>query len=228
MKGRESSKSGAKFFLRGPVLLARAEHGSPFCHPPLPAAPARPLGAGAPGGTPASRPGAAGGGPVRLRHRRHPGAARGRLALLDHAFDQAWGLHAGGPRYCARHGIDPNAGPVPLVAYLVVPGIHVVSSELAGVRLRRGAAIWSPQTSEPLQDWLARHSGPVTLHHEASELPQQARLRWRLYRHAVPERLRHMLDSTLPDVLRIRESDAAELSARQDRLRRRKAQLAKC
>ena len=37
-----------------------------------------------------------------------------------------------------------------------------------------------------------------------------------------------MLDSTLPDVLRIRESDAAELSARQDRLRRRKAQLAKC
>ena len=86
--------------------------------------------------------------------------------LLHHAFDQAWGLHAGGPRYCARHGIDPDAGPVPLVAYLVVPRIHVVGSELAGVRLRRGTALSSPQTSEPLQDWLERHSGTVTLHHE--------------------------------------------------------------
>ena len=54
--------------------------------------------------------------------------------LLHHAFDQAWGLHAGGPRYCARHGIDPEGGPVPLVAYLVVPGIHIVAAELAGVR----------------------------------------------------------------------------------------------
>ena len=133
-----------------------------------------------------------------------------------------------GPRYCARNGIDPNAGPVPLVAYLVVPAHSRRGSELAGVRLRRGAALWSPQTSEPLQDWLARHAGTVALHHEPTELPQQARLRWRLYQHAVPERLRHMLDSTLPDVLRIRESDAAELSARQARLRRRKAQLAKC
>ena len=68
----------------------------------------------------------------------------------------------------------------------------------------------------------------MTLHNEPTELPQQARLRWRLYQWAVPGRLRAMLDSTLPDVLRIRESDAAELSARQARLRRRKTQLAKC
>ena len=121
-------------------LLARAEHGSPPCHPPLPAAPARLLGAGAPGGTQASRL-------VPLVAALFAFVTDGILVqdgegparpLLHHAFDQAWGLHAGGPRYCARHGIDPDAGPVPLVAYLVMPGIHVVGSELAGVRLRRG------------------------------------------------------------------------------------------
>ena len=101
-------------------------------------------------------------------------------------------------RATARDGIDPDAGPIPLVAYLVVPGTHVVGSELAGVRLRRGTALWSPQTSEPLQDWLALHAGPVGLHRDATERPLQARLAWRLYRHAVPERLRTLLDSTLP------------------------------
>lgn len=148
--------------------------------------------------------------------------------LLHHAFDQAWGLHAGGPRYCARNGIDPDAGPVPLVAYLVIPAIDIVAVGLAGVRLRRGTALWSPQTSEPLQDWLALHAGPVGLHRDTTERPQQARLAWRLYRHAVPERLRTLLDSTLPEVLRIRESTAAELTEREARMSSHKSQSANC
>ena len=86
--------------------------------------------------------------------------------LLHHAFDQAWALHAGGSRHGEQNGIDPTGGPVPLVACLVIPTLHIVAAELAGVRLHRGLGLWSPQTSEPLRDWLERHSGTVTLHNE--------------------------------------------------------------
>ena len=82
-----------------------------------------------------------------------------------------------GPKLLRKERHRPErAGPVPLVAYLVIPDIHVVGSELAGVRLRRGTALWSPQTSEPLQDWLARHAGRWCCRHEASELPATAAL----------------------------------------------------
>lgn len=186
--------------------------------------------------------------PVRMTTRRHPelaslvealfafvtdgihlAAGQERpLPLLHHAFDQAWALHARDARSGEPNGSGEPAGAVPLVAYLVIPTLHIVAAELAGVRLCRGVGVWSPQTGEPLQNWLQHHAGPVTLHKEPTELPQQARLRWRLYNQLVPESLRSMLDDTLPDVLRIRESDAAELSARQARLRRRKSQLAEC
>jgi hypothetical protein len=58
--------------------------------------------------------------------------------LLHHAFDQAWALHAGGSRHGEQNGIDPTGGPVPLVACLVIPTLHIVAAELAGVRLHRG------------------------------------------------------------------------------------------
>lgn len=102
--------------------------------------------------------------------------------LLHHTFDHAWWLHAGGPSYCERHGIDPADGPIPLVAYLIIPTAHVVATELAVVRLIRGSAFWLPQTRVPLQAWLERQDGRVTLHREPSNLAQQLRLRWRLSR----------------------------------------------
>ena len=114
----------------------------PGSHPPLPASPPRLLGPGAPGGAdniPDLAPQVAALFAFVTDGILVQDGERPAQPLLHHAFDQAWWLHAGGPRYCARNGIDPDAGPVPLVAYLVIPAIDIVAVELAGVRLRRGS-----------------------------------------------------------------------------------------
>lgn len=51
---------------------------------------------------------------------------------------------------------------------MIVP-VAYVSQQLAGVRLRCGDALWSPQTGAPLQDWLYRQYGQVVLHSMAAD-----------------------------------------------------------
>ena len=109
----------------------------------------------------------------------------------------------------ARCGHAPSC---PSRPYLVILPVAYIAREMAGLRLRCGEAFWSPQTGAPLQDWLCRQHGEVVLHAEPSTIEAQRRLEWRLYSCAVPERLRHLLDSRLPEVLRIRDH-ADEIAA---------------
>ena len=134
--------------------------------------------------------------------------------LVHLAFDEAWQLYTPEREHDDAHGPMWPRPIVPLETYLVILPVAYIAREMAGVRLRCGDALWSPQTGAPLQDWLCRQHGEVVLHAEPSTLEAQLRLRWRLYNHAVPAPLRHLLDSRLPEVLRIRDR-ADEIAAGQ-------------
>ena len=84
---------------------------------------------------------------------------------------------------------------VPLETYLVILPVAYIAREMAGLRLCCGDALWSPQTGSTARSCCT--AWPPTRE-------PQLRLKWRLYSHAVPERLRRLLDSRLPEVLRIR------------------------
>ena len=124
--------------------------------------------------------------------------------LVHLAFDEAWQLYTPEREHDDAHGPMWPRPIVPLETYLVILPVAYIAREMAGLRLRCGEAFWSPQTA-PLQDWLCRQHGEVVLHAEPSTIEAQRRLKWRLYNHAVPERLRHLLDSQLTEVLRIRD-----------------------
>ena len=132
--------------------------------------------------------------------------------LVHLAFDEAWQLYTPQREHDDAHGPMWPRPILPLETYLVILPVAYLAREMAGLRLRCGEAFWSPQTGAPLQDWLRRQHGEVVLHAEPSTLEAQQRLRWRLYNHAVPERLRHLLDSRLTEVLRIRDC-ADEIAA---------------
>ena len=125
--------------------------------------------------------------------------------LVHLAFDEAWQLYTPEREHDDAHGPMWPRPIVPLETYLVILPVAYIAREMAGLRLRCGEAFWSPQTGAPLQDWLCRQHGEVVLHAEPSTIEAQRRLKWRLYNHAVPERLRHLLDSQLTEVLRIRD-----------------------
>ena len=131
---------------------------------------------------------------------------------LVHLAFEAWQLYLPEREHDDAHGPMWPRPIVPLETYLVILPVAYIAREMAGLRLRCGEALWSPQTGAPLQDWLSRQHGEVVLHAEPSTLEAQLRLRWRLYNHAVPERLRHLLGSWLPEVLRIRDR-ADEIAA---------------
>ena len=132
--------------------------------------------------------------------------------LVHLAFDEAWQLYTPQREHDDAHGPMWPRPILPLETYLVILPVAYLAREMAGLRLRCGEAFWSPQTGAPLQDWLRRQHGEVVLHAEPLTLEAQQRLRWRLYNHAVPERLRHLLDSRLTEVLRIRDC-ADEIAA---------------
>ena len=132
--------------------------------------------------------------------------------LVHLAFDEAWQLYTPEREHDDAHGPMWPRPIVPLETYLVILPVAYIAREMAGLRLRCGEALWSPQTGAPLQDWLRQQHGEVVLHAEPSTIEAQRRLKWRLYNHAVPERLRHLLDSQLTEVLRIRDC-ADEIAA---------------